>query len=173
VKRIVTARVNNQSGVLNRVTGMFSKRHFNIESITVGHTETPGISKITFVVHVEDKQNIEQLMKQLNKQIDVLKVSDITDQAIVARELALVKVVANPQTRSELVGLIEPFRATVIDVSPESLTVQVTGDSNKVEALIDLLKPYGIKELARTGVTAFPRGTQKQVTDMKHFSIIK
>lgn len=173
MKRIVTARVNNQAGVLNRVTGLFSKRHFNIESITVGHTETSGISKMTFVVHVENKDSIEQLMKQLNKQIDVIKVSDITDQAIVARELALIKVVANPQTRSELVVLIEPFRAAVIDVSPENITIQVTGDSGKVEALIDLLKPYGIKELTRTGLTAFLRGTQKQVADMKQYSIIQ
>lgn len=173
MKRIVTARVNNQAGVLNRVTGLFSKRQFNIESITVGHTETPGISKMTFVVHVESKQDSEQLMKQLHKQIDVLKVSDITDQAVVARELALIKIAASSQTRSEIVGLIEPFRAGVIDVSRESVTVQVTGDSEKVEALIDLLKPYGIKELARTGITAFPRAAQKAVTNMKPYSIIK
>jgi acetolactate synthase-1/3 small subunit len=173
MKRIVTAKVNNQSGVMNRVTGLFSKRHFNIESITVGHTETQGISKMTFVVHVDTKNDIEQLLKQLNKQIDVLKVSDITDQQIVARELALIKVMAPPQTRSELTGLIEPFRAGVIDVSRESVTVQVTGDSEKVEALIDLLRPYGIKELARTGITAFPRASQRSVTDMKQFSIIK
>lgn len=173
MKRIVTATVNNQAGVLNRVTGLFSKRQFNIESITVGHTEAPGVSKMTFVVHVESKQDAEQLTKQLHKQIDVLKVSDITDQAVVARELALVKIVATPQTRSEIVGLIEPFRASVIDVSRESVTVQVTGDSDKVEALIDLLRPYGIKELARTGITAFPRASQKPVTDMKNYSIIK
>lgn len=173
MKRIVTARVNNQAGVLNRVTGLFSKRQYNIESITVGHTETPGVSKMTFVVHVKDKQDSEQLMKQLHKQIDVLKVSDITDQAVVARELALIKIVATSQTRSEIVGLIEPFRAGVIDVSRESVTVQVTGDSEKVEALIDLLKPYGLKELARTGITAFPRASQKPVTNMKQYSIIQ
>ncbi|HEX7066080.1 MAG TPA: acetolactate synthase small subunit [Bacillales bacterium] len=173
MKRIVTARVTNQAGVLNRVTGLFSKRHFNIESITVGHTETPGISKMTFVVHVESKRDTEQLMKQLNKQIDVLKVSDISDQQVVARELALIKVMVNAQTRSEIVGLVEPFRAGVIDVSRDSLTVQVTGDSEKVEALIDLLRPYGIKELARTGITAFPRAAQKPVTKMKQYSIIK
>lgn len=172
MKRIVTAKVNNQPGVLNRVTGLFSKRHFNIESITVGHTETPGVSKMTFVVHVEKKESIEQLMKQLNKQIDVLKVSDITDQQIVARELALVKVTAGPQTRGELFTLIEPFRASVIDVSPEDMTIQVTGDQEKVDALIDLLKPYGIKELTRTGLTAFLRGAQKQVAEMKKYSII-
>lgn len=173
MKRIVTAKVNNRAGVLNRVTGLFSKRHFNIESITVGHTETPGISKMTFVVHVESKRDTEQLLKQLNKQVDVLKVSDITDQALVARELALIQVMATPQTRSEISGLIEPFRADIIDVSRESVTIQVTGDSEKVEALIDLLKPYGIKELARTGITAFPRGMQKSVASMKQYSLIK
>lgn len=173
MKRIVTAKVINQSGVLNRVTGLFSKRHFNIESITVGHTETPGTSKMTFVVHVSSKQDIEQLLKQLNKQIDVLKVTDITDQQIVARELALIKVSTSAQTRNEMVGLIEPFRAGIIDVSRDSMTIQVTGNTEKIEALIDLMRPYGIKELARTGITAFPRASQKQVADLKQYSIIK
>lgn len=173
MKRIVTATVLNQSGVLNRVTGLLSKRQFNIESISVGHSETEGISRMTFVVHVDDDSKIEQLIKQLNKQIDVLKVCDITDQAIVARELALIKVISNAQSRSEIGGLIEPFRASIIDVSKESITVQVTGDTDKVEALIDLLRPYGIKELARTGITAFPRGTQKPVADIKNYSLLK
>lgn len=163
----------NQTGVLNRVTGLFTKRHFNIESITVGHTETPGTSKMTFVVHVNSKKDIEQLLKQLNKQIDVLKVTDITDQQIVARELALIKVLATAQTRNEMVGLIEPFRAGIIDVSRDSMTIQVTGNTDKVEALIDLMRPYGIKELARTGITAFPRASQKTVSALKQYSIIK
>lgn len=173
MKRIITLTVNNQAGVLNRITGLFMKRQYNIESITVGHAETPGISRMTFVVNVDDKNKLEQVIKQLNKQIDVLKVTDITDQAIVARELALIKVMINDsQTRNEIVSLIEPFRASIIDVSQTSLTVQVTGDADKVEALINLLRSYGIKELARTGVTAFTRGTQKQVADIKQFSII-
>ncbi|MET3697228.1 acetolactate synthase small subunit [Bacillus oleivorans] len=172
-KRIVTAFVLNQSGVLNRVTGLFTKRQFNIESITVGHTETEGVSRMTFVVYVEDDRQIEQLIKQLNKQIDVLKVSDITDQAIVARELALIKVLSNGQTRTEINGIIEPFRASVIDMSRDSVTVQVTGDTEKVEAMIELLKPYGIKEMARTGLTAFPRGTQKSVTELKQYTLFK
>jgi acetolactate synthase-1/3 small subunit len=173
MKRIVTAIVHNESGVLNRVTGLLSKRQFNIESISVGHSEVEGISRMTFVVNVDDDSKIEQLIKQLNKQIDVLKVSDITDQAIVARELALIKVISNSQIRSEIGGLIEPFRASIIDVSKENITVQVTGNTDKVEALIDLLRPYGIKELARTGITAFPRGTQKSVTDLKNYSLLK
>jgi acetolactate synthase-1/3 small subunit len=173
MRRIITAIVNNQSGVLNRVTGLLSKRQFNIESITVGLTETPNISRMTFVVDVEDDAKLEQLIKQLNKQIDVLKVSDITDMAIVARELALVKVMSRPQTRGEIRDLVETFRATVIDIGRDSLTIQVTGETDKVEALIELLRPYGIKELARTGVTAFTRGMQKSSVDLKTVSILK
>lgn len=163
MKRIITATVQNRSGVLNRITGLLQKRQFNIESISVGRTEIEGISKITFVVEVEDNQKLEQVTKQLNKQIDVLKVSDITDKAIVARELALIKIVSNSQLRAEIQGIIEPFRASVIDVSKDTLSIQVTGKPEKVEALIELLRPYGIKELARTGVTAFQRGQQPQV----------
>ena len=165
--------MNNQSGVLNRVTGLMSKRRFNIESISVGRTENEGISRMTFVVDVEDESQCEQLIKQLHKQIDVLKVWDITDQAIVARELVLIKVLSTPQVRAEINGIVDPFRASIIDVSRDSLTIQVTGDSEKVEALIELLRPYGIKELARTGLTAFPRGQQPQVTEMKPYSLIK
>ncbi|WBL15839.1 acetolactate synthase small subunit [Sutcliffiella sp. NC1] len=172
-RRIVSATVNNQSGVLHRITGLFTKRQFNIESITVGVTEIEGVSKMTFVVNVEDDRQVEQLIKQLNKQIDVLKVSDITEQAIVARELALIKVISNAQTRSEISGIVELFRASIIDVSRESVTVQVTGDSEKMDAIIDLLRPYGIKELARTGITAFPRGSQKSVANMKQYSLLK
>ncbi|MFD2924118.1 acetolactate synthase small subunit [Halobacillus naozhouensis] len=173
MKRIVTAIVHNRSGVLNRVTGLLAKRQFNIESISVGRTETEGVSKMTFVVEIEDERKLEQLTKQLNKQVDVLKVSDITDKAIVARELAMIKVISNPQVRSEIQGIIEPFRATVIDVSRENTTIQVTGNSDKVDALIDLLRPYGIKELARTGLTAFTRGHQKQVAEIKSYSLLK
>jgi len=167
VKRIITATVQDRGGVLNRITGMLHKRQFNIESISVGASETEGISKMTFVVEINDSQKLEQLTKQLNKQIDVIKVSDITDKAIVARELALIKVVGTGQTRAEIQGIIAPFRASVIDVSKESLTIQVTGKPDKVDALIALLRPYGIKELTKTGVTAFLRGQQPdQVTEI-------
>jgi len=172
VKRIITMTVNNRPGVLNRITGLFTKRHYNIESITVGHTEIEGVSRMTFVVNVEDERTAEQITKQLNKQIDVLKVTDITDQAIVARELALIKVAVNPALRNEVYTLIEPFRASIVDVSRESLVVQVTGESDKVEALIDLLRPYGIKEIARTGTTAFTRGSQKSAATNKTAFII-
>jgi acetolactate synthase-1/3 small subunit len=164
--------VNNRPGVLNRITGLFTKRHYNIESITVGHTEMEGISRMTFVVNVDDERIAEQITKQLNKQIDVLKVVDITDQAIIARELALIKVAVTSATRGEIYTLIEPFRASIVDVSRESVVVQVTGESEKIEALIDLLKPYGIKEVARTGTTAFPRGSQRAASSNKSPFII-
>ena len=172
MKRIVTAIVHNRSGVLNRVTGLFTKRQFNIESISVGYTEVEGVSRMTFVVNVEDDRKIEQLLKQLHKQIDVLKVSDITDQGVVARELALIKVLSTGQTRSEINGIVEPFRAAIIAVARDSVTVQVTGETSKIEAIIDLLRPYGIKEIARTGITAFARGNSKSVTDMKQYTIV-
>ncbi|MFC4023972.1 acetolactate synthase small subunit [Oceanobacillus longus] len=162
MKRIITATVQDHGGVLNRITGMLNKRQFNIESISVGASETEGISKMTFVVEISDSQKLEQLTKQLNKQIDVLKVSDITDKAMVARELALIKVMGTGHTRSEIQGIITPFRASVIDVSKDSMTIQVTGRPDKVDALIALLRPYGIKELTKTGVTAFLRGQQPE-----------
>lgn len=161
MKRIISLTVMNRPGVLNRITNLFSKRNYNIESISVGHTETEGVSRITCVLQVDNDRIIEQITKQLNKQIDILKVQDITDQSIVARELALIKVLATPQTRNEIYTLIEPFRASIIDVSKDSLSIQITGESEKIEAFIELIKPYGIKELARTGTTAFPRGTQR------------
>jgi len=164
VRRIITITVINQSGVLNRVTGLLMKRQFNIESITVGHTEQPQISKMTIVVHVEDKQKLEQLLKQLQKQVDVLKVQDISEKAIVVRELALVKVVSPPAVRAEMNSMVEPFRAQIIDTGKQVVTFQVTGHPEKIDAFIELVKPYGIKELTRTGVTAFVRETQKAPT---------
>ncbi|MEH7379747.1 acetolactate synthase small subunit [Bacillus sp. JJ1533] len=172
MKRIITLLVNNRAGVLNRITGLLTKRHYNIESITVGHSETEGLSRMTFVIHLDEETVVEQITKQLNKQIDVIKVMDITNQAIVARELALIKVASSPSNRNEIYSLIDPFRATIIDVSKESLVIQVTGESDKVEALIDLLKPYGIKEVARTGTTAFTRGNQKTASNSKSYSIV-
>ncbi|MFE8703403.1 acetolactate synthase small subunit [Cytobacillus sp. FJAT-54145] len=172
MKRIITLTVLNRPGVLNRITNLFSKRNYNIESITVGHSEQEGISRITCVVHVENDSIIEQITKQLNKQIDVIKVTDITEQSIVSRELALIKVLSTGNSRSEIYSLIEPFRASVIDVSKDSLVIQITGESDKIEAFIELIKPYGIKELARTGTTAFLRGTQRTSNHSKNISIV-
>ncbi|WP_174729743.1 acetolactate synthase small subunit [Mesobacillus harenae] len=171
MKRIITLSVRNRPGVLNRITNLFSKRNYNIESISVGPTELEGVSRITCVVLVDNDRIIEQITKQLNKQIDVLKVADISEQSVVARELALIKVMAPPQARNEINSLIEPFRASVIDIGKDSMIIQITGETEKVEAFIELVKPYGIKELARTGTTAFPRGTQR-TNSSKTYSIV-
>ena len=171
MKRVITVIVINQSGVLNRITGLLMKRQFNIESITVGHTEQPNISKITFVVQVEDEKKSEQMIKQLSKQIDVLKVHDITDKAIVVRELALVKVISPANLRLEMNAIIEPFRAQIIDTSKNVVTYQVVGHPDKIDAFIELIRPYGIKELTRTGVTASVRESQK--VESPQLSILK
>ena len=171
MRRVITITVINQSGVLNRVTGLLMKRQFNIESITVGHTDQTNISKMTFIVNVEDAQKIEQLIKQLSKQIDVLKVNDITDNSIVLRELALVKVISPPAMRLEMNSIVEPFRPQIVDTSKSMVTYQVVGDPDKIDAFIELIRPYGIKELTRTGVTASVRETQK--TQAPQLSILK
>ena len=173
MKRIITATVQDRAGVLNRVTGLLQRRQFNIESISVGPTETEGVSRMTLVVEIEDEQRLEQVTKQLNKQIDVLKVSDITDKAVVVRELALIKVASSSQLRSEINGIIDPFRAIVIDVSKESLAIQITGKPEKIDALLELLRPSGIKEIARTGLTALLRGYQPQVNELTHHTLQK
>lgn len=164
IKRIISLTVLNQPGVLNRITNLFSKRNYNIDSISVGPSENEGISRITCIVQVENEGVIEQITKQLNKQVDVLKVIDITEQSIVSRELALIKVQTLPNTRNEIYSLIEPFRASIVDVSKDSIVIQITGETDKIEAFIELIKPFGIKEMARTGTTAFPRGMQLQGT---------
>ncbi|AIS60386.1 MULTISPECIES: acetolactate synthase small subunit [Listeria] len=161
MRRIITATVNNSSGVLNRITGVISRRQYNIDSISVGWTEIPNVSRITIVVHVDSLYEIEQVTKQLNKQIDVLKVSDITDDAHIERELALIKINSPAALRSELNAVIEPFRATVIDVGTKNVVIQVTGTSEKIDAFVDIVRPYGIKQMARTGVTGFTRSAKK------------
>lgn len=156
-KRIIAVLVNNSSGVLSRLAGLFARRGFNIDSLTVGTTEDPSISRMTIVVH-GDKQVSEQIMKQLHKQVDVLKVTDLTEDRVIVRELVLIKVSVNHQTRPEINHIVVPFRASILDVGKETVTIQATGDVDKIEALIELLKIYGIKEIARTGVTALARG---------------
>lgn len=157
MKRIITATVNNNSGVLNRFSGILTRRQVNIDSISVGPTELENVSRITIVIQVEDLAESEQVTKQLNKQIDVIKVSDITDEPHLERELALVKVNAPAAVRSELLSVIDPFRANVIDVGVKTVVIQVTGTSEKISAFVDVVAPYGIKQLARTGVTGFTR----------------
>ncbi|MCC7564967.1 MAG: acetolactate synthase small subunit [Methanomicrobiaceae archaeon] len=152
--------VENRAGVLSRVAGMFSRRGFNIESLAVGTCEEPNMSRITIVVLGDDAQ-IEQVMKQLNKLIDVIKVSDLTYRESVERELAMIKVTAEPGTsRAEVMQIADIFRAQIIDVGSKSVVLQVAGDTKKIDALENLLRQYGIKELVRTGKIAILRGAK-------------
>ena len=161
MKHTISILVENQPGVLARVAGLFSRRGYNIESIAVGATEDPGISRMTIVVD-GDKCNVEQITKNVHKLIEVLKVSDLTFDDMVARELALIKVTADAANRSEILQIVDIFRAKIIDVSERSVIVEVTGDERKVEAMIRMLRPFGIKELARTGQVAMARGTKPE-----------
>jgi acetolactate synthase-1/3 small subunit len=157
VRHTLSVLVNDQPGVLARVAALFSRRGFNIESITVGVSEEPNLSRMTIVTS-GDERTLEQVIKQLHKLVDVIKVSDVSSEPMVARELALIKVSATAATRPEITHIVEPFRASIVDVARNTLIIQATGDAEKIDALIELLRPYGIKELARTGVTAMVRG---------------
>jgi acetolactate synthase-1/3 small subunit len=157
MKHTIAVLVNDQPGVLQRVSGLFSRRGFNIESITVGPSEEAGLSRMV-IVTPGDEHTLEQIEKQLYKLIDVIKVIDLSSKPMVARELALIKVKAEPPQRPEIMGVVDTFRASVVDIGTSSLMVQVVGDTDKIDAMIELLKPYGIRELSRTGVTAMVRG---------------
>ena len=162
-KHTITALVQDKPGVLNRVSSMFRRRGFNIASLAVGHSEEPELSRMTFVVEGDDRV-VEQVTKHLNKLIDVIKVSDISDQNIVSRELALIRVHANPQTRSEIMQVVDIFRANIVDVATDSIIVEVSGDEEKVDSLHELLKPFGIVEVMRTGTIALNRGMGSEGT---------
>ncbi|SDW44541.1 acetolactate synthase small subunit [Paenibacillus sp. CF384] len=159
-RHTVAVLVNDQPGVLQRVSGLFGRRGFNIESITVGTSEETGLSRMVIVTTGDDKM-LEQVIKQLYKLIDVIKVVDLSANPMVGRELALIKVSAEPTSRPEILGVVETFRAAVVDIGTTSLMVQVVGDTEKIDAMIELLKPYGIRELSRTGVTAMVRGNAR------------
>ncbi len=156
-KHTLVALVEDKPGVLNRVASLIRRRGFNIESIAVGHSELAGLSRMTIVVDGATTA-VEQVRKQLEKVIEVVKVADITQGRIIARELALIKVHATSATRSEIIQIVDIFRANIVDVSADSLVVEVTGDEEKVDSLYSLLRKFGIKELARTGRIALPRG---------------
>jgi len=157
MKHTLVALMEDRPGVLTRVVSLFRRRNFNIESISVGHTETPGISRMTLVVDGSDGL-VEQVTKQLYKLINVRKVSDVSDDPTVDRELALIRVSAKPATRSEIVQIADIFRANVVDVAPSSLIVEATGPEDKIESLIKMLRGYGIKEMVRTGKVSMVRG---------------
>jgi acetolactate synthase-1/3 small subunit len=156
-KQILVVLVNNKPGVLNRVASLFRRRGFNIESIAVGLSEQPDISRMTIVVDGSTGK-LEQVRKQLDKLIDVIKILDLGADNTVVRELALIKVKATAETRGSIIQIVDIFRAGIVDVSSDSLIVEVTGDKDKVDSLYNLLRPFGIKEVARTGYLAMNRG---------------
>ena len=157
---IIAAIVEHKPGVLYKVSNMFRRRGFNIESISVGPTEQRDLARMTITVN-GDQKIIEQMIKQLNKLIDIIKVSRLDPANIVTREMALVKVhTSATRAKSDIVNYANIFRARVVDVSPESLMVEITGDPDKIDAFIHLLKPFGVKEVARTGIAALSRGAK-------------
>ena len=167
MKHTITALVMDKPGVLNRVASLFRKRGFNISSLAVGNSESPGMSRMTFVV-VGDSYVVEQVTKQLRKLIDVVKVSDLSDESFVARELALIKVATNATNRSEIVQFADIYRANIVDVASDSLVIEVTGDEDKIESLFNLLKPFGVREFMRTGRVAMVRGIVEEREPSEH-----
>jgi len=155
----ISMTVENHFGTLNRIAGLFAAKGYNIDSLTVGPTEDESVSRMTIVTRGDD-QIMEQIMKQLHKLIDTIKVVDLTEETFVDRELALVKVQSTPTTRMEIMQISEIFRTKVVDVSPKTLTIEATGSQPKVDAIINMLKPFGIKELVRTGRVAIKREFQ-------------
>jgi acetolactate synthase-1/3 small subunit len=158
----ISILVENRFGAFHRIAGMFAAKGYNIDSLTVGPTEEPELSRMTIVTRGDD-QIIEQIVKQLNKLIDTLRVVDLTFEPFVERELVLVKVQSTTSTRAEIMQVSDIFRAKVVDISPKTLTLEATGSQQKVDAIINMLKPFGIKEMARTGRVALKREFQGEV----------
>ncbi len=161
MRHVLSALVQNQPGVLAHISGMLASRGFNIDSLAVGETEDANLSRMIFVVNGDDAV-LEQLRKQLEKIIPVVEVHDISKNDFVERELMLIKIAANPEKRTEIVLLVEMFRGRVVDISADSLMVEISGQESKIEAFIELMRPYGIEELARTGRIALVRGNPGQ-----------
>jgi len=157
MKHTISVLVENKFGVLARIATLFAARGFNIDSLAVGETENVDVSRMTIIVN-GDERILDQVEKQLNKLVDVIKVSDFSSSGHVERDLALIKVKANKANRSEIIQITDIFRAKIIDVSVESITVEITGDEEKITALVSMLKPFGIKEMCRTGIIAMARG---------------
>jgi len=160
MNHIISVLVENKAGVLAKISGLFSRRGFNIESLAVGTTENEKISRITLVVNAE-KHSIEQVIKQLYKLINVIKIQELDPSNIVERELVLIKVSTDSTARAEILEIVNIFRANIVDVGRKSLLIEITGSSKKVKGLEELLKPYGILELIRTGKIACNRGSKK------------
>jgi acetolactate synthase-1/3 small subunit len=161
MKHTISLLVENHLGTLSRIAGLFSGRGYNIDSITVGEAEEPGLARMTITTQ-GDEQIIEQITKQLNRLVDVIKVIDFTYEPFVSRELALIKVAATTNSRHEIMEIVNIFRAKIIDISPKTVTVEVTGSEAKIDAIVSMLRPFGVKELARTGTVALRREFQGQ-----------
>ena len=158
--KVISVLVDNKPGVLHGIANLFRRRNFNIESITVGPTEQKAIARMTITIN-EDEKTIDQVVKQVAKLIDVLKVDELSQGNFVMRELALIKVnVPTAKERSDIINCVEVFRGRIIDVSTDSLTVEITGTPDKIDAFLNLMKTYGVIELARTGITALARGAK-------------
>jgi len=158
--------VENKPGVLNRVASLFRRRAFNIESLTVGHTDKPGVSRMTIAVDT-DEQGAKRAEANLYKLVNVLLVNNVTGTAMVARDLAMIKVAATPENRSHLLQLVHVFRARVVDVAPESLIIEITGTEEKIDGLLEVLRPFGIVEMVRTGRVAMSRGSKNAVAAVR------
>jgi acetolactate synthase-1/3 small subunit len=159
MRHIISVLVENKPGVLSRVSGLFSRRGFNIDSLAVGPTGDKAISRMTIVVRGDDII-LEQITKQLNKLIDVIKIIDLSSDQHIERELVMIKVTTTTSTRSEVIELADIFRAKIVDVAAKSLTIEITGDTGKINALVDLCRKFGINEIARTGKIALSRGAK-------------
>ena len=159
MKHIIAVIVENKSGVLTRIAGLFSRRSFNIDSLSVGATDNPEYSRMTITVQ-GDRDVLEQVIKQLSKLINVIRVSELDPAESLERELAVIKVSVDRENRSEIMQIVNIFRARIIDVSQRSMIIEVTGDEEKVDAIIQLLRQFGIKELARTGKVSMIRGAR-------------
>jgi acetolactate synthase-1/3 small subunit len=159
MQHTLSVLVINNPGVLNRVSGLFSRRGFNIDSISVGASEHPQMSRMTIVVQ-GDQNILEQVTKQLHKLVEVVKISDITEEDYVDREMVMIKVQTDPASRAEIMQLVDIFRAKIVDVAPKTLIIEATGDAGKVNAIIQSLKKFGIRELVRTGKVAMLRGSK-------------
>jgi len=157
MRHIISALVENRPGVLAKIASLVRARGYNIDSLSVGETDDPTVSRMTFAV-IGDDRVLEQVTKQLNRLIDVIKVSDFTGRDFIERELVLIKVSCPPGQRGQIIEIVDIFRGKISDLSPSSVTVEVTGEEKKIEAAIELLRPFGIKEIARTGIVAMLRG---------------
>ncbi len=161
MQHTLVAMVEDKPGVLNRVASLFRRRAFNIESLTVGHTDRPGISRMTIVVN-SDQTDAERVVANLYKLVNVVQVDDLTTLPVVSRDLALIKVSATAANRSEVMQLVDVFRARIVDVTNDSLMIEITGTEDKIEGFVEVLRPFGISEMVRTGIVAMARGLAAQ-----------